>query len=80
MSKMMMKMLADMAGITPEQLTESMNAFQQMATQGIETLEKIDARLSAIEQHLGILQTVENISPQLERLDHGKEIGTASAT
>jgi hypothetical protein len=74
MSKMMIKMLADMAGISPEQIVENVSAFQKMATSGIETLERIDTRLAAIEQKLGIEQTVEN-----ERQSDGEEIGIANA-
>jgi hypothetical protein len=70
MSKMMLKMLADMAGVSPEEIANNISAFQHMATEGIETLQRIDSRLAAIEQKLGIDAPV-----ILERLEHGEEIG-----
>ena len=70
MSKMMLKMLAEMAGITPEEITRSIEHFRTVAIQGVGMLERIDERLGRIEIHLGIepLETgaIENAS-QLER-------------
>jgi hypothetical protein len=54
MSKMMIKMVADMAGIKPEDITAAFEQFQTLAATGVETLERLDARLARIEKHLGI--------------------------
>lgn len=80
MSKIMLKMLADMAGVSPEQITENIADFQRVATEGLDTLQRIDARLAAIEQKLGIEQTIENNALETERQDNGEEIGVANAT
>lgn len=54
MSKMLLKILADMAGVKPEDIVEGMERFQVLAAKGIETLEEINTRLNNIENHLGI--------------------------
>lgn len=66
MSKMMLKMFAEMAGITPEEIAQSVEHFRTVAIQGVGMLERIDTRLDRIEKHLGIEPLVSD-APQLER-------------
>lgn len=51
---MMMKMLADMAGITPEQIQETIADIQSLAKSGVAELEQINKRLAKIENKMGI--------------------------
>lgn len=78
MSKIMVKMLAEMAGITPEQLAENVELFQQHAIAGVQLLEQINNRLAAIENHLGISepQVFVDESATLEKrlLEDGEKI------
>ena len=54
MSKMMLKMLADMAGVSPDEIMENVNQFRETALAGVALLQQIDGRLNRIEQKLGI--------------------------
>lgn len=74
MSKMMLKMLADMAGITPEEITASVEHFRTVAIEGVGLLERIEASLTRIETHLGTLPPPAAITleaPQLEGQENG---------
>lgn len=62
MSKMMLKMFADMAGIKPEDIVKSFEHFQALAEHGINTLDDINNRLTNIENHLGIRRSTPNLT------------------
>lgn len=73
MSKMMLKMFADMAGITPDEIAQSVEHFRTVAVQGVALLESLQretsanaAALARIEKHLGIA-VVELTAPEMER-------------
>lgn len=59
MSKMMLKMLADMAGVSSDDIMATIADFQKMTSEGLNALEQINSRLASIEQHLGIGQFVD---------------------
>lgn len=50
-----MKMLADMAGISPDDVQKVITDMQQLAAKGVTELETTNKRLSRIEAHLGIV-------------------------
>jgi hypothetical protein len=68
MSKMMLKMLADMAGVSPEEIMQNVEQFRETALAGIQLLQEQNERLSRIEQKLGIETPgpVIDAAPQLE--------------
>jgi signal transduction histidine kinase len=68
----MLKALASFLNVTPEEITANFEQLRGTALNGVELLERIDARLSAIEQKLGIESVVET-APQLERQTDGQE-------
>lgn len=78
MSKLMMKMLADMAGITPDEIAQSVEHFRTVAVQGVALLEKLQeesaanaAALARIEKHLDI-PVVELTAPGSEAEPKGQ--------
>lgn len=68
----MLKAVASFLNVTPEEITANFEQLRGTALNGVELLERIDARLSAIEQKLGIESVVET-APQLERQTDGQE-------
>lgn len=54
MSKIMVKMMAELAGITPDEIAATIANLQNVALNGVDLLESIDARLTRIESHLSI--------------------------
>lgn len=52
--KMLMKLLADMAGITPDEIADNIEQFRTTALAGIQLLADINNRLDRIENHLDI--------------------------
>jgi hypothetical protein len=63
MSKMMLKMIADMAGVSPDEIMQNVEQFRTTALEGVQLLQSIDARLAAIENHLGIERIEINDAP-----------------
>lgn len=54
MSKMMLKMLADMAGVSPDEIMQNVEQFRETALAGVQLLQQIDGRLARIEKALNI--------------------------
>ncbi len=75
MSKMMMKMalemLADKAGVTPEEIIANIEHFRHVALTGIATLERIDTRLSRIEEAMNLPPLPEIDALQIEGQNNG---------
>lgn len=69
---MMLKMIADMAGVSPDEIMANVDHFRTTALQGVELLEKINGRLAAIEQRLGI-ESPDDFAPVIEGQDNGQE-------
>lgn len=80
---LMLKAAASFLGITPEEITGNFEQMRGAALNGVDLLERIDARLSAIEQKLGIEITTEipatepvleySTATETERQTDGKE-------
>jgi hypothetical protein len=64
MSKMMLKMLADMAGVSPEEIMQNVEQFRETALAGVQLLQQIDGRLARIEKALNIEPPVTVIEGQ----------------
>lgn len=50
----MLKALASFLNVTPEEITANFEQIRATATHGVQLLETIDARLSRIEEKLGL--------------------------
>jgi hypothetical protein len=72
MSKMMLKMLADMAGVSPDEIMQNVEQFRETALAGVQLLQQIDGRLARIERALNIETPGVIIdAAQLEGQPHG---------
>lgn len=57
------KMLGDMIGISPQEMTEMIAGMQTLLRDGVETLNKIERDTAAIRRHLNIPESeVENVN------------------
>jgi hypothetical protein len=73
MSKMMLKMLADMAGVSPEEIMANVEQFRETALAGVQLLQQIDGRLARIEKALNIEPPVNIVEGQFAVAEERQE-------
>lgn len=70
-----MKMLAEMAGITPEEIQATVADMQALAKSGVGELETISANLKLLLASNARIEAALNIAPPVEGQTNGEEIG-----